>query len=157
MKTGGHETSQCAKIATRHERTSRVVRRVAFKSPSFWDGYFQVNLKNKGWCFSTSLPRYSAVCTHQESEIQKKNFPKNTQLQEKKRDFKPSSLLFFQDVCLLSVRHQYCEPLEKETLGGHKLNSKQSKIKKNTNFLDPPNKFHLGCGPLPVTVVNEGL
>lgn len=80
MKQGGHETSQWAKILG----TSRVIRS-GIQVTKLLGLIFPSYPKQQGMVrLSTSLPLYSAVCTHQESEIQKKNFQKTHNTQKEK-------------------------------------------------------------------------
>ena len=109
---------------------------VAFKSQSCWDGYFQVTLNNKGWCVSQLHYHYLysvVVCTHQESEIPKKTFPKNTQHTKKNLpNVISSSCLFFSTSPMFS-------PQSKRNAGSGHIHS----ISEQSNLLGPANKFHI--------------
>ena len=82
MKQGGHETSQWAKILG----TSRVIRS-GIQVTKLLGLIFPSYPKQQGMVrLSTSLPLYSrVVCTHPESEIEKKPSQKTYSFRKKKK------------------------------------------------------------------------
>lgn len=95
MKQGGHETSQWAKILG----TSRVIRS-GIQVTKLLGLIFPSYPKQQGMVrLSTSLPLYSrVVCTHPESEIEKKPSQKTYSFRKKKKNF--FRMLFLQAVCI---------------------------------------------------------